>query len=196
MGHLRVAEDIRQQLTLQHICFIPCGTPPHRANDLMPGEHRTAMLQLAIEDNPHFILDDCEIRRSGPSYMIDTLKASAVNPLQPRCLIIGSDAFSQFHTWKNWQAILDHAHLVVMARPKSRLLIPSTLEDWGKNRIIERFAAVHESPAGKILIVPVTQLDISATKIREKIQRGESIRYLLPQTVVNYIGQHKLYEKH
>lgn len=196
IGHLRVAEDIRQQLNLQQIHWIPCGTPPHRSQNLAAAEHRTAMVQLAIQDNPHFQLNDIELRRQGPSYMVDTLEQMAKDEdtVQCKCLIIGSDAFSQFHTWKRWQRILDLVNLVVMARPKRELVISPELEDQVKNRIIKQPEKVHDSAAGKIVFLPVTQLEISATYIRQLIHQGQSVRYLVPDEVLHYIGQHKLYD--
>lgn len=116
-GHLRTALELKQILDLQEIKFLPCHTPVHKELPSAHPHHRIAMLQLAIANESGFALDDRELRRATPSYMIETLTSlrQELNDT-PLILIMGSDAFTNLPTWKNWQQLLDMAHIAVAIR--------------------------------------------------------------------------------
>ena len=194
-AHLRSALDLLQGLDLAEVRFIPSGRPPHRNPPQAGASQRLDMLALAIEGQPHFVLDDREIRREGPSYMVDTLRSlrAEVGDGAPLCLLIGMDAFDNLHGWHRWQELPELAHLVVMRRPGAGLPLSEALGEMLSKRKLHHAEDLTTRPAGGILFEPVTQLDISSTRIRELLARGDSPRYLLPETVWAYIRQRGLY---
>ncbi len=195
-GHLRPALDVYQALPFSEIRFVPCGEPPHRETTYADAQHRLAMLRLALANQPAFRLDEREIRRKGPSFMADTLQElRAECGEQPLCLIIGFDAFLGLQGWHQWQTIPELAHLVVTHRPgwnKSEIESRPALSQLVKLRQMSG-EAIAQYPAGGIVFVPVTQLDISSTRIRELVAAGKDAHYLLPDNVYELIKQEKLY---
>lgn len=196
-GHLRTALDVAETLNLAQLRFIPCGEPPHRQAPHASAAQRLAMVQAAIADEPRFAADDREIRRGGPSYMVETLESlrNELGDQQSLGLIIGLDAFAALDSWRRWQALIELAHLVVMTRPgwsmddiKSpelqRLVREHRTDDWKH---------CHHQSSGCVIFCPVTQLNISSTGIRQKLLAGKDIRYLLPDTVLELIKQQHIY---
>jgi nicotinate-nucleotide adenylyltransferase len=113
-AHLRIALDVLEQLQLAEMRFIPSRQPPHRAQPGASPEQRLAMLQRAVQGQPGFIVDERELRRSGPSYMVDTLCSLRADFSEtPLCLLLGLDAFRELHTWYRWQTIPELAHILV-----------------------------------------------------------------------------------
>ncbi|HID49687.1 MAG TPA: nicotinate-nucleotide adenylyltransferase [Chromatiales bacterium] len=193
-GHLRPALEVQQALGLEELRFVPVGQPPHRHPPRADAELRVAMLQAAIAGQPGFVLDERELTRPGPSYMVDTLgslRAEAGDV--PLCLILGSDAFLGLPGWHRWTRLIELAHLVVAHRPGW------SLED--RNDTLRELVAQHrlapdalaQRPAGGVCFVAVTQLDISSTRIREQVRAGQDVRYLLPDPVRALIQQNHLY---
>lgn len=185
---------------LQNIRFIPTGNPPHRDAPQVSAEHRSAMVQLAIADQPDFMLDDREVRRASKCYTVDTLRElrEELGDTQPLCLLMGGDAFLQLHTWHQWEQILDLAHIVVGNRPGFKLenrmhhAAPQLREHY--QRRLCNVGYLSAQPAGGIAELAIPKLEISATLIRSRVAEKRTIRYLLPATVANYIYQHHLYD--
>ena len=171
---------------------------------LANGKQRETLLQAAIgHDTQGLVVDNRELKREGPSYMVDTLRSlreDGRQPLrdEPICLVLGMDAFLQLHTWHRWEEILQLAHLVVTHRPGWVMgegmenMAPELVELW-RDRLVEDVTELAGQPAGKILHLGVSQLDISATRIRELIAAGKSPRFLLPDAVWNLIRLQGLY---
>lgn len=194
-GHLRPALEMLETLQLAEVRFIPCRIPAHRATPLITAEQRLTLVQRSIADQPGFVADDRELRRDGPSYMVDTL-ASLRDDLGddiPLCLILGADAFRGLPSWHRWQQLSELAHIVVMQRPGSLSSLPPVLEEFIAQRLIEDVVALRQKPAGSILFQLVTQLHISATQIRALLAHGQSPRYLLPEAALAYIHDRALY---
>ena len=194
-GHLRPALEMLETLQLAEVRFIPCRIPAHRATPLITAEQRLELVQRAIADQPGFVADDRELRRDGPSYMVDTL-ASLRDDLGddiPLCLILGADAFRGLPSWHRWQQLSELAHIVVMQRPGALSSLPPVLEEFIAQRLIEDVVALRQNPAGSILFQLVTQLHISATQIRALLAHGQSPRYLLPEAALAYIHDRALY---
>ena len=193
-GHLRPALEVQQALGLNQVRFIPAGQPPHRETPYASTPQRLSMLRAAIEDQPGFVVDERELRREGPSYMVDTLASLREEVGQiPLCLILGYDAFLGLPGWHQWNSLIELAHLVITHRPGWN---HDELEDALQSLVKQCETGVErllEQAAGGLLFVPVTQLDISATIIREQIRAGQDIRYLLPDTVYRIIREQKLY---
>ena len=181
-GHLRPALEVMQALELEQIRFVPNRIPPHRETPWLNVETRLELLKTAIDDQPGFELDQRELDRAGQSYMVDTLDSLRDDfPTQSICLILGMDAFLGLREWYQWQRIPQLCHLVVTTRPgfdiDSAYLqqLPASMTDSA--------SGLSEIAAGRILLQSVTQLDISASGIRDMLVTGQSVRYLLPDTV-------------
>jgi nicotinate-nucleotide adenylyltransferase len=195
-GHLRPALEVMQSLALSEIRFIPCGQPPHRQMPRASAEDRMAMLSLAIEGQAGFVTDDRELSREGPSYMVDTLESLRQETDQALCLLLGMDAFAGLHQWYRWQSLLSLAHIVVMRRPgmsREHLFQQGELKQLLQQEEVAALQDLSAKTGGKIYFQQVTALDISATAIRQAMTRDESVRYLLPDAVYDYMQQHKLY---
>jgi len=196
-GHLRLAQELGESLGLSEVRFIPAARPPHRSEPHTPAKHRVKMARLAIADNSLFTLDAREIERAGPSYTFDTLTSlrAELGAKIPFYLLLGADAFLGLPSWHRWRELFGLAHIAVAYRPGftldagSPLMAPELRAEWQ-----QRYCADPSSGAyGTILSREITALDISASAIREQLALGGSPRYLLPDSVLGYIHQHKLY---
>jgi nicotinate-nucleotide adenylyltransferase len=193
-GHLRPALDVAEQLNLDHVRLIPCSVPPHRTQPQATAQQRLTMLQLAIKNNPRFIVDDRELQREGPSYTVDTLKSLRGEfPDTALYLILGTDAFLGLPSWHQWSQIIELAHIVVMQRPDEKLDIPEEFKQWYQQHLAKENKQTEL--AGSIWPVNVMQLAISATFIRQQITAGSSPQFLLPDSVISLIEMLGLYQQ-
>jgi nicotinate-nucleotide adenylyltransferase len=193
-GHLRSALEIKEIFGLDEIRLVLSALPPHRSAPQAPIGMRLEMLQLAVKKQPGLIVDTREIGRPGASYMVDTLVSLRHDfPQQTLLLIIGSDAFNQLTSWHQWQRLFDFTHLVVLTRPGFKI---PPLDDFFSARHTTNKQELSEQSAGKLCFQPITQLDISATKIRAMIADQRNPAFLLPDTVLAYIKLHNLYQQH
>jgi nicotinate-nucleotide adenylyltransferase len=197
MGHLRVAEEIREIFSLEKIYFVPGGIPPHkrRLQITVAGE-RLRMVKAAVKGNKFFRTSEIETKRSGPSYTIDTLKTfeKRYNELY---FLIGIDAFSQINTWHLYYELFYHTNFIVMTRPSGKKqTIPEMLPVDVRKEIkkSDDTECVHKS-GRKIYLHDITQIDISSTKIKEVLKKGRSIRYLVPASVEKIITERGLYNR-
>ena len=176
--------------------MIPLYHPPHREAPVASAEQRLAMLQLAVQGMAGLALDDCELGRMGTSYTIDTVRQLRDrHPQQPLCLIIGMDQFQKFASWRDWSSLPDLVHIILVDRPGLDTGIEQpALEDLYRSRLAEDASIINRTTAGAILKINVPLLEISSTRIRNLVRTGNSIKYLLPDNVINYIEQHSLYQ--
>jgi len=202
-GHLRPALEIVTALELDEMRFIPAAQPPHRQTPLASVNQRREMLALALADQPGFVLDDRELKRDGPSYMIDTLVSlrAELGSSRPMCLVLGIDAFAGLDTWHRWQELLDVAHIVIAQRPvldpqlaATQAELPDRLQALLREHLAEQPGQLATQPAGKLYQVAVSQLAISASRIRADCANAKSCRYLLPEPVYQYIQRAGLYK--
>lgn len=185
-GHLITAETVRETMKLDQILFIPAGIPPHKlGNKVSESRHRYRMAILATEDNPDFAVSDLEINREGPSYTVDTV--TQLNRLYGETVslffMIGADALLELSTWKQPEDLLASCKLIVMTRPgyqNERLL--SLIESYNQKEGVQG-----------IKLVEVPHIGISSTLIRNRVKANLSIKYLLPESVENYIVTQGLY---
>ncbi|OYY74622.1 MAG: hypothetical protein B7Y40_04185 [Gammaproteobacteria bacterium 28-57-27] len=191
LGHLRLAEEVREALALEQVRFVPAFQPPHRRMPMASAAHRLAMVRQAVQDNPHFMVDTREYTRGGASWMVDTCASlRGEQGERPLVLMMGMDAFNGFTRWRAWEQILGLVHLAIATRPGARA------EDEAAELLAERScppAQLASAAVGRIVEVPITALDISATHIRELSACGRSTRYLLPKPVQEYLTEHSLY---
>jgi nicotinate-nucleotide adenylyltransferase len=195
-GHLRLAEELGEALNLAEVRIIPAGQPPHRGVPRTPAAHRLEMTRLAVAGNPRFRLDDREVQLARASYTFDTLTdlRAELGPQRPIWLLMGADAFLGLPTWKEWKRLFDLAHIAVAHRPGYRLEQSDALNDGLRQELERRqLAGPPDAPAGCVLLKPITPLDIAATDIRSRLQEGRSVRYLVPDSVLDYIQENHLY---
>ena len=198
-GHLRIALELSQNLPFDSLHLIPSRQPPHREQPQASAKQRLKMLTLAINNEDNLRLDDRELQRDGPSYMVDTLTSlRAEYPQTPLCLIMGMDAFKGLKTWWHWEEILTLSHILVVHRPGSTLSRTDHQHDEmiaiQDQHAIDDPAKLNQSLAGHIAFYPATQLEIASSEIRRLCQAGKSVRYLLPDNVYQYIQQEQLYQ--
>ena len=193
-GHLRSALEVNDVFGLSKLLLIPSAQPPHRAEPAASATERLQMLELAINHHPELCVDARELERDSPSYMVDTLRCLRHDyPQETLLLFIGADAFKQLMSWHQWPHLFDFAHIVVMTRPG---VVLETLADFFKARHCQQLTELASTRAGKLYFQQVTPLDISATAIRQMITQQQNPGFLLPDTVLAYIRQHQLYQRH
>ncbi|MBI4808548.1 MAG: nicotinate-nucleotide adenylyltransferase [Nitrosomonadales bacterium] len=200
-GHLRIAQEALEQCELAQVRFLPCGIPPHRTAPHAPAKARWEMVRLALNSHPDFLVDVREVFRNDPCYTVDTLTAlrAELGDQQPLCLVLGGDAFLQLHTWHEWKRLFGLAHIVVLQRAGGQPLgnamngADAALQAEYRARLAPGARALHESPAGAVFVADMPALEISSTDIRRRCAGGKSIRYLVPDTVANYINTNSLY---
>jgi nicotinate-nucleotide adenylyltransferase len=173
LGHLIVAQDAWAALSLERLRFMPAAVPPHKTAVVMtPAAVRRELLAAAIGEDARFEVDDVELRREGPSYTVDTLRAlRARAPAEELVLLIGADQYAEFSTWREPSAILELARVVVLTRDGAAASRRGDGVEW----------------------LAVTRIDISSTEIRRRVAAGEPIRYLVPEAVERKIRERALY---
>jgi nicotinate-nucleotide adenylyltransferase len=179
LGHLVMAEQVREKLRLNQVIFIPSANPPHKTErKLSPAGDRFQMTRLGVDGNSKFLVSDLELKRLGLSYTIDTLKQlKKLYPGQEIYFLTGSDVLDEIQTWREPEQIYVQAKVVIAIRPGFDRFDPEN-----------RFAK-------KSIIVPIIGIDVSSSQIRAKVRKGESIRYLVPIKVEEYINRKKLYRR-
>lgn len=194
-GHLRLALEISDRLGVGVVNLVPCHIPPHRGQTGASSGQRLNMLRLAVCGEPQLRIDDRELAREGASYTADTLRQlrSELGPNEPLVMVVGTDAFASFDRWREWQAIPDLAHVVVVRRPGPALDPAGKPAQLLAERAVRGLEALHCRPCGAFLELDPPLLDISATGIRERIRNGRSPRYLVPDPVWWEIRRQGLY---
>ncbi len=194
IGHLRPALELQESLGLAEVRLVPCRIPPHREMPQADAAARLELLRAAVAETPGLSVDTRELEREGPSYMVDTLTSLRSElGATPLCLILGMDAFLGLPGWHRWQELIGLAHLVVMERPGSEPPADGELGVLLATHRTYDAAALAAAPAGAVLFVGVTQLDVSATRLRELCRARRSIRYLTPPAVELRIADLGLY---
>lgn len=178
IGHLMIAETIRTDFPLDRIVFIPAASPPHKFQIIGLPEKRFKMVQLAIRENPYFLISDIELRSSGVSYTIDTIqRLRKISKWQDDdlFLIIGADSLVEINSWREPDKILNDLKTLVVKRP-----------GYDLNQVETKIFQ-------KVTLVPTPMMDISSSAIRTRIRYGKSIRYWVHEEVEEYIRQEGLY---
>jgi len=182
IGHLAAAEEVRYRLGLDKILWIPAGIPPHKRDiQVTPPEHRLQMVRLAIEGNNLFELSDIEVKRPEVSYTVHTLETlKQLNPNDSLFFLLGTDEFSSLYRWYMPNKIVYLANLAVMKRA-------------GMGPDIAKVESELPCIKNRYFLVDVPHIPISSTELRDRVRKGEPIRYLVPDKVMEYIYYHKLY---
>jgi len=194
-GHLRTALEVQEALGLAEVRFVPLRVAPHRPPPLATPEQRLAMVRAAVAGATGFVADDRELRREGRSFTYDTLRSlrAELGTAVPLCLILGGDAFADFYTWHRPDDILELAHLVVMERPNTARPADPRLVHLISERSTRETERLRAAAGGAVFFQRVTQLEISASKIRRLIADGLNPRFLTPEAVLEIMGDERLY---
>lgn len=208
-GHICPTIEAAKKLKLDKVIFVPAYFPPHKLNKkIISAHHRTNMINLAIEEYPHFELSTMEIDRKGISYSVDTVTALMEKmKYDDFFFIMGIDAFVEIDTWKDASRLLKSANFAVLAR--QGIIFSDLLEAIAKNlseklKDLQFYYGEAEPESGlkcikvrsfpySIISIETTPVDVSSTKIRERIKCGSSIKNLVPEKVNIYIEKNKLY---
>lgn len=185
LGHLITAEYIREHFGLDEVLFIPVGDPPHKKErSVTAAPHRLAMTGLAIGSNPYFTLSDMEVDRQGYTYAVDTLKElKSIYGQDTRFFyIIGADVALGLLTWKDYREVMASCSFIAVVRPGFR-----------REDLEEQAEMLRRDYSASITLLDAPQIEISSTKIRERLLKGKSIRYLVPEGVLEYIEDNRLY---
>jgi nicotinate-nucleotide adenylyltransferase len=197
MGHLRVCLEAGEALAADEVWLLPSATPPNRGLPSAGAAPRAQMLERALEGQNVMRADLRELLRQQagkPSYTIDTLREfrAEIGPIRPLVWLLGADQLAKLDTWKDWQRLLDFAHLAVLTRPGAPVP-PHHVDAFLRAHRMPK-ASISTAPAGYLTGIEVSQLAISATKVRAVLSAGRSARYLVPDAVLDYIAEHGLYK--
>lgn len=185
-GHLRVAWEAAEALDAQ-VRLMPAHVPPHKPAPLANAAQRVAMLERALAGQTRLVLDTRELQREGASYTVDTLRGlrAELGEKQPLILLVGADAFGDLPTWRQWRDLFRLAHVVMLTRPGRTEPWSGELIDEVAPRHARTVAELQHAAAGKVWSIPVTPLDISATRVRALLAAGREPRWLMPDALVN-----------
>ena len=193
-GHIACADYVQRECGLDTVRLMPCHLPPHRATPGVSAEQRAAMVQLAIAGYPKLALERLELDKQSPSYTVDSLQLLHQREPDSRFyFIIGMDSLCYFRQWKNWQRVLQLAHLLVCERPGYQATegdAPFLLQHYG----VADIAALQQSAAGGILLLDNPLFAVSATDIRRQLQQHSTAGSALDPAVLNYIQLQQLYQ--
>jgi nicotinate-nucleotide adenylyltransferase len=176
LGHLRAAENAREDLALDKVLFVPARMPPHRKGPLASPLDRFAMTALAVQGHPRFVVSDLELRREGPSYTVDTVEEwLRLSDRDSVFLVVGSDTFPEMTSWKDCDRLFSICTVAVAARPGEEGDAVATLGHLSGRRV--------GGPG----------LPVSSTEVRRLAAARSSIRYLVPDAVADYVVKRELY---
>ena len=177
-GHLLIAESARDAFHLDHVVFLPAGIPPHKPLPAASASHRVALVRRAIASNPSFRVSLWEIDQQRLVYTAETLEHfHSLWPRHPLFFIMGSDSLRQIDSWYTGRAVLKQATFLIVSRLDS---------PWSK---------IPKSLRQKVRQVPCPPVALASHDIRQRLRRGQSIRYQVPELVERYIRKHRLYRR-
>ncbi|MCF2857906.1 nicotinate-nucleotide adenylyltransferase [Pseudoalteromonas sp. SMS1] len=195
-GHLNMAKQCVEELSLDTLRFLPNATPVHKQGPSISAAHRLDMLYTAIADNPKFALDDRELRRTEPSYSVLTLQELRDEfPTQPIAFLMGMDSFNSLDKWFQWEKITQLCHVVVYRRPGDEYNPTPALETYLKNAEVLTPSALNAHPFGKCYFLTGTPFSAASSDIRAAIKAGENVEPWLSTNVLTYINKNELYTK-
>ena len=184
LAHLICAQEAHLQLALDRVLFVPARVPPHKPIDSEPGpEQRLRLCQLAVQGDERFAVSDVELRRDGPSYTVDTLKAlKDQSPNDELYLILGGDVAAGLPTWRQPERVLELATLAIARR-----------RGTPRSTVAQALSSLRGGDRARHFAMP--RIGISSTIVRRRARDGEPIRYLVPDAVADHIERHHLYAR-
>lgn len=194
-GHIISALAVGDLLPGSEVVMIPCQLPPHRGRPGASSDDRLAMLMLATREMRHVTVDPRELQREGPSYTYDTLVSlrHEAGDRRPLLLVLGSDSYGTLDAWYRWRDFAGLSHLLVLSRPGDGSVVAGEVAAWQGPLETRDVARLLSRPSGHMCRVKLTQVDVSATSVRQALARGESVRDKVPGPVADYIRTRGLY---
>ena len=189
-GHIHIASRIHERLPVEQVQFMPCAVPVHRAQPLASAEQRCAMVELEIDGDARFALNRMEIDRDTPSYTVDSLRQLHAAGYGEIVLVLGSDAYNGFGSWKQPEQVLDLAHLAVCLRPGTAAA-PGAFDAHR----VESVDALRARSAGAILMLEVDAPDCASRELRRRFAAGLPPDECVGAAVARYIETHQLYQQ-
>ncbi|MGQ9585264.1 MAG: nicotinate-nucleotide adenylyltransferase [Anaerolineae bacterium] len=183
IGHLVLAEEARAQAQLDRVLFVPAGQPPHKMGHFItPVEHRLRMVEIAIASNPAFGISRLDMDRPGPHYSVDMVRLfqEQSSPEVEVFFVVGADSLQEMPTWKNPAGLLSLCRVLALSRP-------------GHEPDMERLIRELPEMEANVQVLKMPLVGISASGLRERVRKGQTIRYLVPDGVREYIYTHGLY---
>lgn len=186
-GHLHIARAFADELTLDSVIFLPAGAPYHKNQPQTAAHHRLAMIQAAIADESRFAVSDIDMVRDGATYTIDTISIFRQHfPQAQLWWLLGMDSLMQLHTWKNWQTLVRQTNIAVASRQGILLQYASSpLHAWLGEALQQ----------GSLKILTAAEYAISSSQLRQVLSDGQTMQAYLPNAVVDYIQEHRLYRE-
>jgi nicotinate-nucleotide adenylyltransferase len=184
IGHLVIAEEAREKLSLAMVFFVPAREPPHKKGEpISPLKDRVAMVRLALDDHPFFALSLAEAGRPGPSFTVDTLRQllDEFPPATELYFVMGMDSLAALPTWHEPGKLIQLCTLAVLRRP-------------GYSANMEELERDIPGLASRVVFIPAPELEISSTDLQARVRSGLSIQYMVPGCVAEYVAEHHLYE--
>lgn len=194
LGHLNIAEQCVKQFKLDKLFFMPCATPAHKSLSNISAEHRAHMVNLAIKDNKIFALDDRELKRTGASYSVLSLRELKQEfPNQSILFLIGMDSLNTLSSWYHWQEITQLCHLVICKRPGQTFSPSQETLAYLNRATTAHYNDLETFKSGKAYFLQTPEFDIASTQIRNSLNDKDSVNQLLPTSVLDYIKRNDLY---
>lgn len=195
IGHLRGALDCVDQLGLDQVALLPAAQPPLKDLPVISAQHRSAMLELAVQRTEDLTVDCRELDRPGLSFTIDTVTELRHQWQGDTSLtfIMGLDSLVNLHHWRDWQGLFELCNIAVLARPGAHAALDGAVRRSIDQRRCPASDLKH-CAAGAVTFVNQTPLDVSSTAIRGALKGGKNVQFLLPEAVIEYIVAHELYD--
>lgn len=201
-GHIFPVLEAAEKADIKKVALMPCHIPSHKYPAMASSVDRLKMVELICTDYPLFYPDPRDIKRSKPTFTIDSLKeVRELLPRTPLCFFIGTDSLQSLFTWRNWQTLFSFCHFIVCERTGES--ITNQLSDSNdcmqlKTLLNERQTfnpmVLHKQLYGHIYVANTQTLTVSSTSIRKKLAKNQPVEAFLPQKILDYIQQHKLYQ--
>jgi nicotinate-nucleotide adenylyltransferase len=197
-GHLLLADEVLELLGLDRVLFVPAASPPHKpATQLAPAADRFEMVRLAIAGHPRFAVSDLELRRTGPSYTVDTLQALTTGD-DELFLVIGSETFLDLLSWREPRRVASLARLVVIPRAGSAFdpesaAAQKVLREVGIEGGFVHVGAGPARPPRGVLVVHAASLPLSASELRRRVREDRSLAFRMPPAAIEYVRTRGLY---
>ncbi len=184
-GHIRLLKSVLDKMDFEKVIVLPDRIPPHKqAHNLVSGKQRFEMCRLAFEDMPSVEISDFELKRSGKSYSVYTVRHfKKLYPNDKLCFIMGSDMLLIFDKWYRYEEILSMATLVCISR-----------EDEDTTKKLREYAQKLTEKGGEVIVLDTPPMELSSSEIREKLRNSEDCSCYLPQKIVQYICENNLYK--
>ena len=184
-GHLAAAQTVYENFDVEKVVLMPLGDAPHKDVSKTPARQRYEMVREAVRDNPAFAVSDMEVKRSGKTYTVDTVREiKDINPQIDIYFVMGADELEAIDSWKSPDILFSLCRVIAVSRP-----------GYNTQKLVEKIGEVKEKYGGEASFLEVPSLDISSSDLRNRIKTGRSVKYLIPREAEEYIEKHDLYKE-